>query len=132
MQSGGGRRTRDSGSCAADGERWTEGACNGKVIGAQYFVDGFGADRIAAAEYLSPRDGTGHGSHVAATAAGNSGVAVTIGKQSFGRCHRRRAGCGPVDLQGLLGGPDPSDDGCTQCRHGRRRSTRQSVTASTS
>ena len=114
MQSGGGRRTRRTQApVPPTASAGPSGACNGKVIGAQYFVDGFGADRIAAAEYLSPRDGTGHGSHVAATAAGNSGVAVTIGKQSFGRVTGVAPGAALSIYKACWAAPDPSDDGCT-------------------
>jgi subtilisin family serine protease len=58
--------------------------CNGKLIGARYFVDGFGAKNIAKYEWLSPRDADGHGTHTASTAAGNDGVTATIEGRSFG------------------------------------------------
>jgi hypothetical protein len=54
------------------------------VIGARYFVEGFGAENLAAGEFLSPRDANGHGSHVAATAAGNHGVTPKIGGHDLG------------------------------------------------
>ncbi|MBC7518353.1 MAG: S8 family peptidase [Microbacteriaceae bacterium] len=69
------------------GEQFSLSDCNTKVIGARYFVDGFGADNRGSAadgEYLSPRDGDGHGSHTASTAAGNAGVAATVVGQDFG------------------------------------------------
>ncbi len=59
--------------------------CNDKLIGARFFVDGFGATNIAPEEYLSPRDGEGHGSHTASTAAGNSGSKVVIDGKFLGR-----------------------------------------------
>ena len=40
-------------------------ACNKKIIGARYFMDGFlrqGYRLNAASDYKSPRDGSGHGS----------------------------------------------------------------------
>jgi subtilisin family serine protease len=69
------------GTCV-DGELFTKHDCNDKLIGARYFVAGFGKNAIATTDYLSPRDGDGHGSHTASTAAGNrvSGVKVD-GKQ---------------------------------------------------
>ncbi|MDQ1515438.1 MAG: hypothetical protein QOE80_1268 [Actinomycetota bacterium] len=59
-------------------------ACNHKLIGARYFVDGFGAQNLKSGEFLSPRDANGHGSHVAATAAGNYGVRPKIGGYDLG------------------------------------------------
>ncbi|HEX5596995.1 MAG TPA: S8 family peptidase [Micromonosporaceae bacterium] len=51
--------------------------CNNKVIGARYYnATGIG-DRFDG-EFKSPRDFGGHGSHTAATAAGNHGVTSTI------------------------------------------------------
>ncbi len=58
-----------------------------KIIGAHYYVDGFGASQIGGAaqgEYLSPRDGDSHGSHTASTAAGNAGVKATVSGNDFG------------------------------------------------
>lgn len=52
--------------------------CNNKLIKAQYFVDGFGADSLVPTEFLSARDSDGHGSHTASTAAGNFGVPAYI------------------------------------------------------
>lgn len=53
-------------------------ACNKKLIGARYFLDGFLAEYgkpLNASEngddLLSPRDGIGHGTHTASTAAGS-------------------------------------------------------------
>ena len=61
-----------------EGEAWASTDCNNKLIGARFFVDGFVAGNggdIATAlvegEFVSPRDASGHGSHVASTAAGN-------------------------------------------------------------
>jgi subtilisin family serine protease len=70
-----------AGTCVA-GEQFSVAACNDKLIGARYYVNGFGKHNIAKEDYLSPRDGAGHGSHTASTAAGNNGTNVTIdGKQ---------------------------------------------------
>ncbi len=60
------------------GERFSTKTCNDKLVGARYYVEGFGRRFIAPEEYLSPRDGDGHGTHTASTAAGNNAVAVTI------------------------------------------------------
>ena len=59
-------------------------ACNNKLIGARFYVDGFGRSRIADHESLSPLDVGGHGSHTASTAAGNSGVKAMVNGQEHG------------------------------------------------
>lgn len=65
------------GECV-DGERFTKHLCNDKLIGARYFVAGFGKNAISTRDYLSPRDGDGHGTHTASTAAGNRVTGVSI------------------------------------------------------
>ncbi len=55
--------------------------CGGKVVSAQAFNAGFTADPsrvIAPSDHLSTRDATGHGSHTAATAAGNQSVPLEL------------------------------------------------------
>ena len=47
-------------------------ACNNKLIGARYYGEDFNND--VSADFNSPRDFNGHGSHTASTAAGNHGV----------------------------------------------------------
>src|SRR3954463_495392 len=53
-------------------------ACTNKLIGARFFLDGFGEANTAPDSFLSARDDDGHGSHTASTAAGNYGVNPTI------------------------------------------------------
>jgi len=65
------------------GEAWdTTDLCNDKLITARYFADSFLAsvpvDERREFEYISARDGDGHGSHTASTAAGNDGVPMSI------------------------------------------------------
>ena len=71
------------GVCQA-GEDFTAALCNDKLVGARFFVNGFGSGNIADEDFLSPRDGSGHGSHTSSTAAGNNGVAVTIDGKAQG------------------------------------------------
>lgn len=59
-----------TGDCDPGADGSFADACNNKLIGARYYVEGFGADNVADSEYLSPRDGDGHGSHTASTSAG--------------------------------------------------------------
>jgi hypothetical protein len=68
------------------GEQFNQNDCSTKLVGARSFSDGFAASQpISADDYLSPRDGNGHGSHTASTAAGNSGVAASADGRSFGK-----------------------------------------------
>lgn len=75
------------GACVA-GEQFASTTCNSKVISARYFDAGFVSSvkrkNWSDAEFRSARDGDGHGSHTASTAAGNHGVPMTIEGRSFG------------------------------------------------
>jgi Subtilase family/Peptidase inhibitor I9 len=102
-----------TGRCDDAGEQWSASLCNAKVVAARSFVEAFGADKVSAAEYLSPRDGSGHGSHVAATAAGNSGVDVRIDGQDFGRRSGAAPGAALAVYKACWAAPDPSRDGCS-------------------
>ncbi|GLX01302.1 S8 family serine peptidase [Microtetraspora sp. NBRC 16547] len=69
------------------GEQFTANLCNQKVISARYYGDAWlrkvpPANR---ADYVSPRDGGGHGSHTASTAAGNADVPASVNGVDFGR-----------------------------------------------
>ena len=59
------------------GEDFNASMCNQKLIGAQWFAEGYGENNIIPEEFLSPRDFDGHGSHTASTAGGNNGVQAT-------------------------------------------------------
>src|SRR5207248_2413102 len=68
-----------------DPSRDPEGfACNNKLIGARYDVDGFGTQHLAPGSFVSPRDDDGHGTHTASTAAGNFGVDPSISGNDLG------------------------------------------------
>lgn len=68
-----------AGTCQT-GPGFTAAMCNNKLVGARFFTAGFnaGGGTRASLEYLSPRDGDGHGSHTASTSGGNAGVAAGI------------------------------------------------------
>jgi Subtilase family/Fibronectin type-III domain/PA domain/Peptidase inhibitor I9 len=100
------------GACsAADG--WTARNCNDKVVSARWFVRGFGAGGLARSDYLSPRDGTGHGTHTASTAAGDHGVRVRIQGQDFGTLSGIAPAARIAVYKACWTGPDPDNDGCT-------------------
>ncbi|MFB7293650.1 S8 family peptidase [Actinacidiphila glaucinigra] len=75
------------GRCAT-GVQFTAAHCTTKLVSARYFVDNFGADNIgstAIGEYLSPRDGSAHGSHTASTAAGAHDIDADLGGVPMGK-----------------------------------------------
>ena len=92
---------------------WPASACTPKVVGAQWFVDGFGADRVRDASSLSARDDVGHGTAVASVAAGNSGLVARVRGQRLGTF----AGVAPearvAAYKACWTAPDPDDDGCS-------------------
>ncbi|WP_240723286.1 S8 family peptidase [Haloactinopolyspora alba] len=76
-----------TGACRP-GEGWTPDLCNDKLISARYFEDGFvtnvAPEHRGEHEQISARDGDGHGTHTAATAAGNHHVEMSVDGRSFG------------------------------------------------
>jgi subtilisin family serine protease len=75
-----------TGICEA-GDSFTGNECNTKVIGARSFSSTYESQTPPGqrTDFLSPRDGDGHGTHVASTAAGNAGIAASVGGHSFGK-----------------------------------------------
>ncbi|HET7194524.1 MAG TPA: S8 family serine peptidase [Nocardioides sp.] len=71
------------------GEKWVSTDCNSKLVSARYYPDAFLASvkpqERDPHEIISARDGDGHGSHTASTAAGNFGVSATVEGRSFGK-----------------------------------------------
>jgi Subtilase family/Fibronectin type-III domain/Peptidase inhibitor I9/PA domain len=101
-----------TGNCQP-GEAFDTSDCNGKIIAARWFLKGFGARNIAEADYASPRDGSGHGSHTAAIAAGNYGVDVTIDHQDMGRVSGLAPAAYLAVYKACWTAPNPDQDGCT-------------------
>ena len=103
--------SRFRGECEAAAD-WPQGACTDKIVGAHWFIGGFGADNVRSTSSLSPADDNGHGTLVASVAAGNAGISVKVGSQSFGRY----AGTAPrarlAVYKACWTAPDPSHDGC--------------------
>jgi minor extracellular serine protease Vpr len=99
------------GRCEA-GEGWPATTCNRKLVGARWFVDGFGVDRLRSSSSLSPVDDNGHGSQMASIAAGNPGVTARVHGQRVGTY----AGVAPqarlAVYKACWSAPDPDDDGC--------------------
>ncbi|HET6625985.1 MAG TPA: S8 family peptidase [Nocardioidaceae bacterium] len=99
------------GACQT-GEQWAATDCNDKLISARYYVQGFGKKNLAKSEYLSPRDGGGHGSHTASIAAGNDDVAVEIEGQDFGSVSGMAPAARIAAYKVCWTAPNPDDDGC--------------------
>jgi len=109
-----------TGACET-GEQFTAADCSTKVISARYYLDGFGEENLGDAttgpgEFISPRDGDGHGSHTASTAGGNVATDATVDGIDFGSI----SGVAPAAKLSVYkvcwSGPDPTvrtDDGCS-------------------
>lgn len=108
----GGEPADFAGQCVTAAD-WSAEDCSEKVVGARWFVDGFGADRIRSEESLSARDVDGHGSQVASIAAGNAGIAARVRGEDLGTY----AGVAPqarlAVYKACWTAPDPADDGCS-------------------
>jgi hypothetical protein len=77
------------GTCQA-GQLFTAHSCNNKLVGARYFSAGMDAEGdFPPTELHSPRDVAGHGTQVAAIAAGNRGVRASL------------SGTAPIDISGV-------------------------------
>lgn len=109
-----------TGACV-EGVQFDASDCNTKLISAKYYVDGFGADRIgdentATGEFLSARDGSGHGSHTASTSAGNADVPITSASgQDLGTMSGVAPAAKIAAYKVCWEGQDPTvttDDGC--------------------
>ncbi len=76
-----------NGECQ-DGEEWDVTHCNTKLVGARWYGDEFlfyYGDDLTEYEYESTRDGDGHGSHTASTAAGQVKGNVNVDGRKFGK-----------------------------------------------
>jgi minor extracellular serine protease Vpr len=99
------------GDCVG-GADWDTGGCDAKLVGARWFVDGFGADNVRAASSLSPRDDDGHGTQMASIAAGNAGVSVRVDDQRLGSYGGIAPQARLAVYKACWMAPDPSGDGC--------------------
>ena len=99
------------GDCVG-GEDWPAGSCDGKLVGARWFVDGFGADRVRTSSSLSPRDDDGHGSQMASIAAGNARRHGAGERPAARQLRRRRPAGAGAAYKACWTAPNPADDGC--------------------
>ncbi|WP_207620058.1 S8 family serine peptidase [Nocardioides sp. IC4_145] len=107
-----GRAPAGFGGACAVAEDWPRERCTSKVVGAQWFVRGFGEDAVRSGASLSPRDDDGHGTRMASIAAGNSGVTVRVGAREAGRFGGVAPQARLAVYKACWTAPDPRDDGC--------------------
>ena len=105
-----GARARFGGSCET-APQWSASLCNDKVVGARWFVEGFGDDDLSSLETLSARDVAGHGTEVAALAVGADVVARADGA-SLGRISGTAPAASAAIYKACWTAPDPDRDGC--------------------
>jgi subtilisin family serine protease len=109
-----------TGTCQT-GEQFTLDDCSTKIVGARYYLKGFGAANIGDAstgtgEFVSPRDGDGHGSHTGSTAVGNYGTQAEVLGRDFGTISGVAPAAKIAAYKVCWSGPDDgvtTDDGCT-------------------
>ncbi len=95
------------------GEEFTTSVCNTKLVGARYFGDSW-LDIVPPerrADYVSPRDGEGHGTHTASTAAGNSGVDAIVEGRHLGNISGVAPAAAVAVYKAFWTGKSPSDSG---------------------
>lgn len=100
------------GSCRAQGD-WTATMCTDKVVGARWFVDGFGREHLSSRDSLSPLDVTGHGTAIASVAVGNSGVSVHLPDEPDRLFSGVAANARLAVYKACWTSPDPTADGCS-------------------
>ena len=105
-----GAKSRFAGSCEAAPE-WSASLCNDKIVGARWFVDGFGEDDLSSLEHLSARDVAGHGTEVAALTVGADVVARDRGAP-LGRVSGTAPAASAAIYKACWTAPDPDRDGC--------------------
>jgi hypothetical protein len=101
-----------AGACA-EGDGWSADDCTRKIVGARWFVEGFGAERVRSSESLSARDVLGHGTQVSSVSAGNAGVSVRVDNRDAGRFGGVAPQARIAAYKACWGAPDPSGDGCS-------------------
>ncbi|HEX8780690.1 MAG TPA: S8 family serine peptidase, partial [Nocardioides sp.] len=110
-----GRAPHDFRGGCEPAEGWSASSCGRKLVGAAWFVEGFGASRVGSSEELSPRDEAGSGTQLAALAAGNAGVTMRL-PQDDPESGNAFGGAAPqariAAYKACWTAPDPADDGC--------------------
>ncbi len=108
--------TQFNGACEL-GEEWADPTlCSTKIIGARYYADSFLAsvppEHRPSSEFISTRDGGGHGSHTASTAAGNPVDGVTVDGVNLGSITGMAPGASIAAYKVCWEDDDPNTGGC--------------------
>jgi subtilisin family serine protease len=97
-------------------ERWSTDACTTKVVGARYYPEEFLAevpeDQRSPVEYLSARDGNGHGTHTAGTAVGRTVRDVKVDGVRFGTLSGMAPGAKLATYKVCFDDDDPETGDC--------------------
>ncbi len=107
----GGRTRGFRGECV-EGPGWPASTCSSKIVGARWFVDGFGRDRLRSTSRLSPRDDLGHGTQVASVVGGDADVSIRVRGRHAGRYRGVAPQSRLAVYKACWAAPDPADDGC--------------------
>ncbi|PTT91366.1 peptidase S8 and S53 subtilisin kexin sedolisin [Pelomonas sp. HMWF004] len=95
------------------GPGFTAAMCGNKLIGARFFGSDFLANnQLSNQEYLSPRDGSGHGSHTASTSGGNANVPATVNGVTVGNMSGMAPRARIAVYKACWEAPDPTRSGC--------------------
>ncbi|WP_193615135.1 S8 family serine peptidase [Nocardioides lijunqiniae] len=86
--------------------------CTGKLVGTRWYVEGFGADGVRSDAHLSALDDDGHGTQMAAIAAGNADVDARVHDLRLGRYSGAAPQARLAVYKACWTAPDPRDDGC--------------------
>lgn len=106
-----------AGACET-GEGMPEPICNTKIVGARYYSEAFEEELAttdtekAETEFLSARDGDGHGTHTASTAAGRVVDDVTVEGREFGKLSGMAPGAALAIYKVCWEDTDPDSGGC--------------------
>ncbi|WP_156391147.1 MULTISPECIES: S8 family serine peptidase [unclassified Nocardioides] len=97
-------------------EKWNKGDCNTKIISARYYGDSFfqtvpKAD-LASTDQVSARDGGGHGTHTASTAAGDPVANVSTEGRKFGAVSGMAPAARLAVYKVCWEAKNPDDSGC--------------------
>ncbi|MGW0582165.1 S8 family serine peptidase [Streptomyces sp. NPDC002920] len=101
-----------TGACET-GAQFTAADCNRKIVSARSFGDGWRAvvPESNRADYASPRDGLGHGTHTAATAAGDANVRAVVAGRDYGTVSGVAPGAAIAVYKALWESKDGSQSG---------------------
>jgi subtilisin family serine protease len=98
------------------GDGWDAGDCNTKIISARYYGDSFlqsvPVEDLADTEQVSARDGGGHGTHTASTAAGNEVKKATTEGRNFGTISGMAPAARLAVYKLCWEAANPDDSGC--------------------